>query len=85
MYQVWKLRSLIADRNDFVLTHYPIVKETRIFPIKIYYMTVPFDCIRNLLEGGKFFGIFFTRTKLPIGHINLTGFRLYELFVRSVP
>ena len=27
--QVWKLRSLIADQNDFVLTHYPIVKETR--------------------------------------------------------
>ena len=31
MYQIWKLRSLIANRNDFVLTHYPIVKETRIY------------------------------------------------------
>ena len=27
----WKLRSLIADRNDFVLTYYPIVKETLIY------------------------------------------------------
>ncbi|MCI5951837.1 MAG: hypothetical protein MRZ63_05935 [Anaerostipes sp.] len=30
MYQIWKLRSLIADWNDFVFTRYPIVKETRI-------------------------------------------------------
>ena len=37
MYQIWKLRSLIADRNDFVLTHYPIVKETRIYCNKMYY------------------------------------------------
>ena len=34
MYQIWKLRSLIADWNDFVLTHYPIVKETRIYLTK---------------------------------------------------
>ena len=34
MYQIWKLRSLIADWNDFVLTHYPIVKETRMCDIK---------------------------------------------------
>ena len=36
-YKERKLRSLIADWNDFVPTHYPIVKETRIYLTKIYF------------------------------------------------
>ena len=32
----WKLRSLIADRNDFVLIYCPIVKETHIYATTCY-------------------------------------------------